>query len=128
MRIKSFVGGHAVNVYAGCQYDPAARKYTGGTLVVTIPFSGRMLSARSKPGECVCMRYGAAVIPVLSKREFIEVDPIPGPEECEYCIVSNQYVSACRALGIDTSRLLTIGDAVTDGEGRVIGCVNLNLN
>ena len=30
MVIKSFVGGHAVNIYADCVFDPSIRKYRGG--------------------------------------------------------------------------------------------------
>ena len=128
MRIKSFVGGHDIHVYAGCQFNSDIRKYTGGTIIATIPFSGKILNAEAKQEESELIEYGNTVLPVMSKTIFTRVDPIPDTEECDLCIVSNKYVSACRSLGIETSRLLTIGDSVVDEEGRIIGCINLNRN
>ena len=127
MKIKSFVGNHDINIYHGCSYDPTLRKYRGGTLLKTISYSGKMLNAESvqKSGWMI---VDGVKIPVTSRQMFINVDPIPPLEECDYCIVSNKYVAACKNLGINTSRLLTIGDTVVDSDGRIIGCVGLCKN
>ncbi len=127
LKVKSFVGGHDILVFTGCSFDPALRKYTGGRLIATIPYCGRMLSAKTaqEDGE---MNINGTVVPVKSKQVFVYADPVPPADECDYCIVSAMYVAACRSLGMDTSRLLTIGDTVADDEGRVIGCINFNRN
>ena len=120
MIIKSYVSGHPIVVFRDAVYDPTIRKYRGGTPTGVIPYAGRMLSARMKPQK--------VLIPIRSAPEWESVDPIPDRSECDYALVSVQYLSACRELGIDTSRLLTIGGSVVDEDGKVIGTAWLNQN
>ena len=127
VNVKSFVGGHDIVIFSGCSYNPELRKYIGGKPVAAIPYSGKMLSARTAQDEGT-MNINGVTVPVKSRQVFVYADPVPPADECDYCVVSAMYVAACRALGIDTSRLLTIGDTVADDEGRVIGCVNFNRN
>ncbi len=127
MIIKSFVGGHEIKIFKDCIYNPETRKYSGGSLLISIPYSGRMLNVQTEQIE-ETLDFNGTVIPLKSKQVFVDVDPVPGKEECDYCIVSNMYAAACRDLDIDTSRLLTIGETVTDNDGNVIGCINLNKN
>ncbi|MBQ7546565.1 MAG: hypothetical protein IJT41_06355 [Clostridia bacterium] len=129
MVIKSFVGGHAVRIYADCTYDPQIRKYRGGRPVAEIPYAGRMLNAQIRQEQAAPLEYADAVIPTTTAPRFVAVDPIPPKEECDYCIVSALYVAACKSLGMDTSRLLTISSTpVVDEEGRTIGTCTLNRN
>lgn len=127
LNVKSFVGGHDIKVFDGCSFNLELRKYTGGEVIASIPYSGRMLSAKTAQNDGE-MNINGTVIPVRSNQVFVYADPVPSAEECDYCVVSAMYVSACKSLGIDTSRLLTIGDTVADDEGRVIGCINFNRN
>ena len=47
----------------------------------------------------------------------------------DYYIVSAMYVAAVQQMGGDTSRLLTVGEAVYEGtEPKPIGVLNLNRN
>ena len=126
--IKSFVGGHDVKIYSDSVYDPSIRKHRGGKVAAVIPYSGRMLSAVIAQTPDAPLEYNGALIPVNTPQVFTAADPIPTENECDYCVVSAMYVDACKALGIDTSRLLTIGEPVADDEGRVIGTVSLNRN
>lgn len=128
MIIKSFVGGHSLRIFTDCVYDDSIRKYRGGSLIAEIPYSGRMLSAKIKQEDAEPISFDGILIPVKTPQIFEAVDPIPGADECDYCIVSAMYVAACKALGTDTSRLLTIGDPVVDEDGRVIGTICLNKN
>ncbi len=128
MVIRSYVGGHDVVVYHGAVYDPSTRKYKGGTPAVVIPYAGRMLSAVPKPAQEEQMEVNGVLIPLHKATVWDHVDPLPNPEECDYALVSALFVAACKSLGIDTSRLLTIGGAVVDDAGRTIGCVWLNRN
>ena len=129
MVIKSFVGGHSVRIYDDCVFDPGIRKYRAGRLVTEIPYAGRMLNAQIRQEAAEPLRYADALIPTTTAPRFVAVDPIPPREECDYCIVSALYVAACKSLGIDTSRLLTISSTpVVDDEGRTIGTCALNRN
>ena len=129
MTIRSYVGGHDIVVYNNTVYDKSIRKYRGGTPAVVIPYAGRMLSAVPKPAQEEQMEVNGVLIPIHKAIEWDHVDPLPNPEECDYALVSALYVTACKSLGIDTSRLLTIGGAVVDDTGRTtIGCVWLNRN
>lgn len=128
MTIKSYVGNHPIRIYAGCVYDPTIRKYRGGRVIAEIPYSGRMLSASVAQSEDEGVPFGKAIIPTMTQQVFTGVDEIPPVEECDLCVVSALYVAACRSLGRDTSRLLTIGGVVVDEEGRTVGAVNLNRN
>lgn len=123
MRIKSFVGGHDVVVYANATYDEKIRKYRNGNKVFTIPFSGTILSAKFETSEEETIDYDGNKLFVYNKR-VKSVDPIPSKEECDLCLVSNLYAQACKELGLDTSRLITIGDSVVDDNGTVIGAIN----
>lgn len=128
MKIRSYVGGHEVVVIAGAHYDADIRKYRGGTVAARIPYSGRMLSAHSTQSALPDLLYEGCALPRRGTPQWNNVDPLPTPEECDYAIVSVQYVAACQALGWDTSRLLTSGPAVVDDEGRLIGTAWLTQN
>lgn len=128
MKIKSFVGGHSLCIYTECVYDASIRKYRGGHKTAEIPYSGKMLSAKIKQNNAEPIIFEGSEIPTQTPQVFVNVDPIPPKEECDYCIVSAMYAAACKSLGIDTSRLLTIGIPVVDDDNRVIGCVGLNRN
>ena len=105
MMIKNFTP-HSITIFADTTFDPSIRKYRGGTPICTIPKADRMLSAHQKP----------------------QIPAAPLETECDYAIVSALYVSACKDLGMDTSRLLTIGGSVVDDAGKIIGTVWLNRN
>ena len=129
MIIKSYVSGHPIVVFRDAVYDPTIRKYRGGTPTGVIPYAGRMLSARMKQQkELTPVEFDGVLIPIRSAPEWESVDPIPDGSECDYALVSVQYLSDCRELGIDTSRLLTIGGSVVDEDGKVIGTAWLNQN
>ena len=93
-----------------------------------IPFSGRMLSAKRRQEAAEEINYEGVSIPTNTPQILEDVDPIPPEVECDFCIVSAMYVAACKSLGIDTKRLLTIGAPVVDEENRVIGTCSLNRN
>lgn len=128
MNIKSFVGGHSLCIYADCVFDPSIRKYRGGRKIAEIPYSGRMLSAKIKQDTAPPVDFEGTLIPSKTPQLFEDVDPIPSEEECDLCIVSAMYVAACKSLGVDTSRLLTIGTPVVDEHNRVVGTCFLNRN
>lgn len=128
MKVKSFVGGHDLHIYSGCEYDPAIRKYRKGSLSAVIPYSGRTLSARLSQDSAEPIEIEGKQIPTLTPQKFESVDPLPDTDECDYCIVSAMYVAACQSLGLDTSRLLTIGLPVVNEEGHTVGCCALNRN
>ena len=128
MKIKSFVGGHSIKVFSGCEFDPRYRKFTGGTQIGEIPFSGRMLNAKIAKQESSEVDFEGFTLTLNTPQEFEDVDPIPSADECDFCIVSAMYVAACKAVGADTSRLLTIGGTVVDENGSVIGACSFNRN
>lgn len=129
MKIKSFVSGHPIVIYRDAVFDPSIRRYRGGVPVITISAAGRMLSARSCPQkELSSLWVEGEEIPLRSAPEWESADPIPSPDECDYAVVSAMYVTACKALGWDTSRLLTVGGTVVDESGKVIGAAWLNRN
>lgn len=128
MKIRSYVGGHDVVLYRGAVYDRALRKYRGGTPVAIIPYAGRMLSAQAEEQTETWITLDGAEIPLHSAIVWQQVDPLPGPEECDFALVSHTYVTACQSLGMDTSRLLTVGGAVVDEAGQTVGCAWLNRN
>lgn len=133
MIIKSFVGGHSVNVFnkEDVVFDASIRKYRlqgEATPVIVIPFSGKMLSAKisQEAGEPVII--DGVTIPTKTAQVFTGVDALPPIEEADLCVVSALYVAACKATGVDTSRLLTMGDTVVDADGRVAGILGFNRN
>ena len=128
MKVLSFVGGHPVNVIASAVYDASIRKYRGGVKVMEIPYAGKMLSAKVSQTEAEPVVIDGISIPTMTPQVFADVDPIPSADECDFCIVSAMYVAACKSLGIDTSRLLTMGGTVVDDDGRVIGVIGFNRN
>lgn len=128
MRIVSCVGGHSINVYEDCVYDSEIRKFRGGKKKAEIPFSGKMLSAKVYQEKAESIDFQGVSIETMTPQVFEDVDPIPDESECDYCIVSAMYVSACKALGYDTSRLLTIGTPVVDDNNMTIGCCGFNRN
>lgn len=127
-RIKSFVGGHPVKIYKDCIYDEKIRKYRGGSLLAEIPYSGSLLNAYCKQKDAASIPFSDIEIPTKTPLIFTDVDELPPVSECDYCIVSALYVAACKELGRDTSRLLTIGTPVVDENGVVIGTTALNRN
>lgn len=129
MKIKSFVGGHPIVIYRDAVFDPSIRRYRGGVPLVTIPAAGRMLSARPLvQKELPSLYVEGQEIPLRSAPEWEFADPLPSRSECDYAVVSAMYVTACKALGRDTSRLLTVGGTVVDESGNVVGAVWLNRN
>lgn len=126
--IKSFVGGHPVRIFKDCVFDEKIRKYRGGHLVAEINYSGKLLNAYFEQNDAGTIIYNGVEIPTSTPQIFTAVDDLPDESECKYCVVSALYVAACKALGRDTSRLLTIGAPVVDGEGHVIGTTSLNRN
>lgn len=126
MKLYSFVGSHDVSIYIDAIYDPSTRKYRGGKCAAVIPYAGRMLSAQLAKSVESTLDVNGVELPLRSKMEWESVDPIP--DDCDYAIVSVQYVSACQSLGLDTSRLLTCGPAVVDDAGRIVGSAWLNRN
>ncbi|WP_286077372.1 hypothetical protein [Thomasclavelia cocleata] len=128
MTIKSFVGGHSVMVIEGATFDPSIRKFRGGEVALEIPFSGRMLSAKAKQETAEPIVVGGVSIPTKTRQIWESVDPLPSTEECDLCIVSAMYVAACRDLGIDTSRLLTMDGTVVDDDGKIRGVTGFTRN
>ena len=126
--IKSFVGGHPVRIFKDCVFDENIRKYRGGHLVAEIKFSGKLLNAYFEQKDDEPIVYDGIEIPTSTPQIFTAVDELPDESECNYCVVSAMYVAACKSLGKDTSRLLTIGSPVADDEGHVIGTTSLNRN
>ena len=127
-KIMSFVGGHEVKIFAGSTFDPAIRKFRGGKVVLTIPFAGRMLSAKAAQEPDNPVVIDGVEIPTMTPPKWESVDPIPPVEEAEFCIVSAMFATAAKELGLDTSRLLTLRDMVVDDEGRVCGALGFNRN
>ena len=87
-----------------------------------------MLSAKIKQEHIEPLSFENVLIPIKTPPIFEGIDPIPDKDECDYCIVSAMYVAACKSLGVDTSRLLTIGEPVADENGIVVGTISLNRN
>ena len=129
MAIRNFVGGHNVVLFKGTTYDPASHKHKGGWPEMTFPYSGRSLSAKVTQTIAPPIYENGVKIPTLTPQTFIDVDPLPDDDNGkDLYIVSAMYVNACRALGIDTSRLLTVGGTVVDDNGKIIGVVGFNRN
>lgn len=126
--IKSFVGGHPIKIYKDSVYDEKIRKFRGGNLLAEIPYSGSLLNAHYIQNDADTVLFNDIEIPTKTPSIFTDVDELPDESECDFCVVSALYVSACKELGRDTSRLLTIGTPVVDENGVVIGTTALNRN
>ncbi len=124
-KIINCMGGHEVNIIQGAVYNDSIRKYVGGQQVLSIPFSGTMLSANIVEEQTAAIDVDGINIPTVTKR-CISVDQIPNTED--YFIVSVMYVNACKELKLDTSHLLTVGNSVVDEKGKVIGVIGLCRN
>ena len=127
VNVKVAVGGHDISLYTGSVFDPAVRKYRGGNVIATLPYSGTMLSAvQTKPADAEPLAVGDIMIPTTQAPVFTGYDPVPD-DGCFY-VVSQLYLAAVRQFGGDTNRLLTLGPAVVDDSGRVIGTTGLVRN
>ena len=115
---------HAIKLYNNVVFDPKIRKYhlsETSVLVENIEPSGKMLSAKMAEEDSDPIGW------IQTKRtKIVSADPIP--EGDGYCIVSQLYLSAAKQMGWDTSRLLTIGGAVVDNDGRTVGAAFLVRN
>lgn len=112
---------HAIYLYTGSSFDSKIRKYRGGSRERTIESSGVLLSARIQEID------DEPIDGIATKRtSIISADPIP--DDGNYHIVSQLYLSAAKQSGWDTSRLLTIGGAVVDYAGHTIGASFLVRN
>jgi hypothetical protein len=106
---------HPINIVNAALYDKNIRKYiapSNAEVVMSIPSDG-VLSAQvdTVPGSPV------NGIPVYEK-SISGCDPLP--EGYDIYIVSQLYVSAARACGMDTSKLYTVADPVYTPDGRTI--------
>jgi len=111
---------HAINVIVNCVSKPEIRKLVvvdgvAPEIIANIPSSG-MLSAQIESVESAPI----ADIPIFEKK-VTGCDPIP--KNYDIIIVSALYVSAARAMGLDTARLYTVADPVYSADGRtILGC------
>ena len=124
IRISNYTP-HPVNLYKDARFDSSIRKYRGGVKIGTFSSVG-MLNARMEEKTVFTREDGV----VFKRTEIIGCDPYPINFEGsdEYIIVSQLYLSAAKQMGWDTSHLLTIGGAVVDDAGRVIGAAFLTMN
>ena len=106
---------HAINVVSGSSFDPSIRKYTGGSVLFSIPSNG-MLNAKI----AITAINSIDGIPVFSK-QFSGVDPLP--DGFDIYIVSALYSGAAQKQGVDLSKIYTVADPVYTYDGAtVIGC------
>ena len=106
---------HAINVIEDSVFNPAIRKYTGGTVILSIP-SNSMLNAKVSTIDLPSIDS----IPVFGK-SFSGVDPLP--EEFDIYIVSAMYASAAARNGVDMSKVYTVADPVYTEDGNsFLGC------
>jgi len=106
---------HSINVVSGATYNKSIRKYTGGTVVLSIP-SNRMLDAKVNTIDLDSID----AIPCFGK-SFSGVDSLP--DGYDVYIVSAMYSSASKAAGVDMSKIYTVADPVyTDDGNSFIGC------
>ncbi|OQW91968.1 MAG: hypothetical protein BWK78_03055 [Thiotrichaceae bacterium IS1] len=107
-------------------YDEKTRKYflknQDAKPKMEIPPSGVLLSV-----ELHTVTAGTIDgIPVIT-RKLISIPAIP--DDVDYCIVSQLFASACRITGLDTSKLLCIGEPVyaLATTPQVVGVLNLQM-
>ncbi|MDP1884389.1 MAG: hypothetical protein Q8L10_03380 [Candidatus Moranbacteria bacterium] len=119
--MKIFNGSpHPINVVGNGVSDPAIRKLVVPAdqepqILVSIPSNG-MLSAKIEDSKEPSING----IPVFGKK-VTGCDPIP--EGYDVIIVSALYVSAARAMGLDTARLYTVANPVYSQGGKsILGC------
>lgn len=106
---------HAINVVESSVFNPAIRKYTGGTVVLSIPSNG-MLNAKINAVDLPAIDG----IPCFGK-SFTGVDPLP--EGFDIYIVSALYASAAARNGVDMSKVYTVADPVYTEDGNsFLGC------
>lgn len=106
---------HAINVVEGSTFNPAIRKYTGGTVVLSIPSDG-MLNAKVSTVDMPAVDG----IPCFGKA-FSGVDMLP--EGYDIYIVSAMYASAAAKNNVDMSKVYTVADPVYTEDGNsFIGC------
>lgn len=130
---------HAVNLYSGAAIDTAASKRgdirlaADATPTVTFPPDGVVARAAEVGGEEAGNLYVARsmewlppyVVPVCAPVRFAATVDLPAPVDGVALIVSLVTADAARAEGRDCHDLLTIGDVVRDGAGRIVGCITL---
>ena len=117
---------HAITIMAGTVYNPTTRNHFVGKqtkIVKEIPSSGNTLNAYYE-------RYMDDLngLPI-DRITYTNVDPIP--ENVDYVIVSAIYVEACKKLGKDTTKCLTVGKGVFSNEGKIrkpVGTTSLKCN
>ena len=106
---------HAINVVNGSTFNPSIRKYTGGTVVLSIASNG-MLNAKITAVDLPAVDG----IPVFGK-SFSGVDMLP--EGYDIYIVSALYSSAAQKAGMDMSKIFTVADPVYTEDGNsFVGC------
>ena len=106
---------HAINVVVGAVFNPSIRKYTGGTVVLSIASNG-MLNAKITAVDLPAVDG----IPVFGK-SFSGVDMLP--EGYDIYIVSAMYASAAAKNNVDMSKVYTVADPVMSDDGNTfIGC------
>ncbi len=128
---------HAVTLYSGGAIDTAASKRgdyrlaAGATPTHEFPADGVVARAAEAGGEPAGDIYLARpiapplAVPVCAPVRFSATVDLPAPVEGVALIVSMVTADAARAEGRDCHDLLTIGDVVRDGSGRIVGCVTL---
>ena len=129
---------HAINVVENSVFNPSIRKYTGGSIVLSIT-SNVMLNAKissitlpsivladdlftEEYDDCgnIVLNKHYAEIPVVGK-SFTGIDPLP--EGYDIYIVSALYSSAAIKAGMDMSKIYTVSDPVyTDDGNSFLGC------
>lgn len=106
---------HAINVVDGASFNASIRKYTGGTVVLSIPSNG-MLNAKISAVDLPAVDG----IPCFGK-SITGVDPLP--DGYDIYIVSALYASAALKAGMDMSKIYTVADPVMSDDGNsFIGC------
>lgn len=106
---------HNIVIYsqADCTWDSASRKNLlrdGATPLTAIQKSGAILSAKMASQDDAMIDG----IPII-RQTFVDIDPLPLGTDSDYCIVSQLYLAAAKGLGLDTTRLLTVGVPVYKG-------------
>lgn len=111
---------HEINVVRNGEFSPAIRKFVlpegqEMDIIASLP-SQAVVSAKIERVETASL----GDIPVQAQR-VTGIDPLP--EGYDAYVVSAIYAVAARQLGIDTSRMYVIADAVFSADGRtIIGC------